>query len=523
MKDNNTNPIDWYNINTDWRDIFGLFANISVKKKHIEYNGDNVGDIGETYFETSGTLILPKGKHNITFDKNEQYSKFMCYTMIKHNGVFSAAMNEIQMETFNKNAPYMRVGVDYYKLIFKTDRYGIRRTEIKGWKKDEMKQDYGPKILNTIPKFDDFVVWPDNDNYQACINNCYNAYSEFEHPFYDGDVSDVMYPMSMQLMRHIFGKQLDQGMSYLKILYQHPQRPFYILSLVSKKRNTGKTTFINWLDLIFGNNFMQTTIKDLENGFNGNYSAKNIIAIDEAVSDKKQVVELVKYLTTTKKLSVNEKWVRQYNVDFFGKMMFLSNQETKFMKVDSEEERFWIRKIPPITDDMRNENILEDLLKEIPFFLKHLRDLPDIDFSKHRFGILPCDIFNDSLVAVKEESKNWLYKEIKEYLIEYFFSGVDDIVYASAIDIKNKFFAYNNQVQNSFVKATLQDDFNLTPNKENKKYLSIVGEQKRGYFYTFKKSDFITGEIAEDVEENIVQEEKQETIDFKNPPQGTPF
>ena len=51
-----------------------------------------------------------------------------------------------------KKVPYIRVGVDYFKVIEKDDRYGIQRKELKRWNKAEIIQDHDKKYLDLIAK-----------------------------------------------------------------------------------------------------------------------------------------------------------------------------------------------------------------------------------------------------------------------------------------------------------------------------------------------------------------------------------
>ena len=57
--------------------------------------------------------------------------------------LFFNSYNWFYQDGYNKTtgAPYIRAGINYYKVIKKTDRWGIERTELKPWKKEEIKQD----------------------------------------------------------------------------------------------------------------------------------------------------------------------------------------------------------------------------------------------------------------------------------------------------------------------------------------------------------------------------------------------
>jgi len=145
--------------------------------------------------------------------------------------------------------PYVRVGCTYYKRIKKRDRYGIIRTEYRPWKREELKLDNGNEYLKSIPHYDDFVMEPDNEEFKPEIDNCLNLYSEFPHIPLEGE-----WKWTEILLKHVFGDQYNLGLRYLQILYLHHKRSTVILTLISKERQTGKTTFLNWIQALFGGN-----------------------------------------------------------------------------------------------------------------------------------------------------------------------------------------------------------------------------------------------------------------------------
>jgi len=272
---------------------------------------------------------------------------------------------------------YIRVGIDYFKVIEKEDRYGIIRTELKKWSKDEIKLDHGTSLLKEIKKYDDFVLIPNNKDYSQTSGEFYNLYAPFQHEPQTGD-----WKWTRILLEHIFGEQYNIGIVYLQVLYLFPKQALPVLVLVSKERQTGKSTFIDWLLMVFGANMSLIFPTDLSRSFNGSYSRSNIIAIEETVVDQSHVVEKIKALSTQKTINANLKNVNDFQLPFFGKIILASNNERKFMKVDSEEIRFFIRKIN--TPTITNHNILNDMISEIPAFLDYLETLPEPDFKKFR-------------------------------------------------------------------------------------------------------------------------------------------
>ncbi len=391
-----------------------------------------------------------------------------------------------RMKKFSKSAnPYIRVGTDYFKEICKVDRFGITRTELKPWKKDEIRTDHGIEIFKKIPKYDDFVILPDNMNCRGAENNCYNLYREFSHRPSQGQWywTDI-------LIKHIFGEQYSLGLRYLQILYISPERMSPILVLVSRERQTGKTTFINWLNMVFGSNMTIITPDDLQSNFNSSYATSNIIAIEETCFEKSVTIEKLKALATGKFISVNQKYVNPYKIPFFGKIILTSNNEDKFARIDEEEIRFFIRKVT--TPQISNHDIEADLVKEIPAFLHYLTTLPDVDFTKDRTGFTPDELVNESLQTVKAESKSTLYKTLKMQIESLFLNELSssDSFLADALSVKAKFFQYDGTITAPYIRQVLKNEFCLL--LSDPQYFNPFGNDpgKTARAYSFKREQF---------------------------------
>jgi hypothetical protein len=159
------------------------------------------------------------------------------------------------------------------------------------------------------------------------------------------------------------------------------------------------------------------------------------------------------------------------------------------MKIDNEEIRFFVLKVPVIKK--LNTRIEDDLFKEIPKFLKYLTQLAEIDFSKSRMVFTPEEIESDALETVKEESRSGLFKELFLLIDHYFNNSNLEEFEANPVDIKNKFFANNNQISTSYIRKVLKNEYKLIPQKI-KRY-NAFGEnltESIGTPFIFKKLDF---------------------------------
>lgn len=87
------------------------------------------------------------------------------------------------------------------------------------------------------------------------------------------------FPHFESLVRHIFGEQYDLGIDYLQLLYLNPVQKLPILLLVSEERNTGKTTFLNFLKAIFQENATFNTNEDFRSQFNADWAGKLLIVV----------------------------------------------------------------------------------------------------------------------------------------------------------------------------------------------------------------------------------------------------
>jgi hypothetical protein len=157
---------------------------------------------------------------------------------------------------------YVRIGTTYYKQAHKPLASGDLTPVLMPWSVECIRQDHGKSFLSSIPKFDGFCLVPAHLNYQRLVGRFYNRYHPFSHEPQAG------YPkLTLVFLNHVFGEQLHLGLDYLKILLLYPTQMLPILCLVSAERNTGKTTFLNFLKAIFGDNMTINSNEDFRSNF----------------------------------------------------------------------------------------------------------------------------------------------------------------------------------------------------------------------------------------------------------------
>jgi len=177
---------------------------------------------------------------------------------------FNEEKNELEVIIPAAANLYFRVGDQYYKWVKIPDKHNELIRTFNKRQKSTIFDDHGKKFIEHVPKYEAFCNTPEHTNFQQTPNSCYNLYAPFEHAGEEGDCS-----VTIDMFRHIFGygviqwtnpktkekhkiNEVDLGLDYVQLLYKNPTQKLPILCLVSKTRNTGKTTFANYLKLLFG-------------------------------------------------------------------------------------------------------------------------------------------------------------------------------------------------------------------------------------------------------------------------------
>ncbi len=466
---NDINPIDYYNINhvqhafETMLKVKGVIA-VSIGAFTVY---ENKGDKDKHMVVIENDRFVVKIKNSLFPEVDKIYTPFMILQEFKFKGSFSAARTYVEYELMHNDYPYVRVGTKYFKKISKVDRYGIIRTELVYWDKITISEDYPKSIFENIQKYDDFTIEPDNKGHDPVIGNNYNLYSPFEHYACSEDVydEDLGWYWIKTLIEHIFGDQYELGITYLKVLYDHPKQSLPILVLISEERSTGKTTFVDFLNLLFGANMVLINPQDIANQFNGSYADKNIIAIEESRFDSVQSTEKLKNLATQKEILVNSKNIRQYSIPFYGKLIITSNDESKFSSVESPEIRYWVRKVPTL-NGKANHNILQDLKNEIPQFLHFLNTLPPVDRTKSRMVFDASEIETKELKIVKAESRTSLHKDLELHLDNFALenTSISEFKFI-AKQIKETFFPKTEKYEINYINRVLKNEFKLEVGK----------------------------------------------------------
>jgi len=309
-----------------------------------------------------------------------------------------------------KTVPYLRVGTSYYKLVQAPTIAGHFNEILVHWNIETIRQDHGKDYLSKVPKYDGFTCIPNHIDFKQEYKGFYNTYSSLSKIPKEGECK-----ISLSFMEHIFGKHYELGLDYLQLLYTKPVQVLPILCLVSRERSTGKSTFLKWLKAIFDNNLTYLTNDSFSSQFNADWANKLLICIDEVLFNKEELTERIKYLSTTNINKLEAKGKDKREVEFFGKFILCSNNEENFIKIDGNETRFWVLKIPVLKKE--ETDFLQQLVSEIPAFLFHLKQRKLYTAHTTRMWFTSKQIRTPALARLVQNNRNRVEKELATILL----------------------------------------------------------------------------------------------------------
>lgn len=306
---------------------------------------------------------------------------------------------------------FIRVGTTLYKLVNQPRLNGGYVKKRIVWNNETLRQDYGKHYLATVPKYDGFCTVPEHVSYQPMVGKFLNLYEPIDHKPMEGD-----FPSIRSLVEHIFGEQYELGMDYLQLLYLQPIQKLPILLLVSEERNTGKSTFLNFLKALFQNNVTFNTNEDFRSQFNSDWAGKLLIVVDEVLLSRREDSERLKNLSTTLSYKVEAKGKDRDEIAFFAKFVLCSNNEYLPVIIDAGETRYWVRKIDRLQSD--DTDFLQKLKAEIPAFLHHLQHRQPSSEKKSRMWFSPSLLHTEALQRIIRSNRNRLEIEMHELILD---------------------------------------------------------------------------------------------------------
>ena len=392
---------------------------------------------------------------------------------------------------------YIRVGTEYFKEVLCPLMSGDNMKSLIKWNKATIIDDFGKDSLKGIKKYETFCTFPSHINYQREINNFYNKYEPLSYCVNEkGDWENIKL-----FLQHLFGKQYELALDYLTILWKYPSQILPILCLVSVERNTGKSTFLKLLKLIFEGNMTINKNEDFRSRFNSDWAGKLIVAVDEVLLDKKEDSERIKNLSTSNHYKLEGKGVDKAEIEFFGKFILCSNNEENFIKIDDLEIRYWVIKVNPFAKE--NPDLLEQMRKEIASFAYHLTHRKIETQRTTRMWFTKEQIYTKALDVLVRGNRTSIEKEIEEFLIDQFCTLELDELYYTTKDLHEQLNLANIRVGKNYVSKIITENFKLEPKNSSYNFYSldlstmnngkwsVYTENRKGRFYTFKREEFI--------------------------------
>lgn len=333
---------------------------------------------------------------------------------------------------------YLRIGTKYYRETYRPDKNGRKVKEFTPWDRTTIIEDFSKSEFSKVRKYKGFCFIPSHVNYREEIDGFFNEYSELSHVPKAGNFYNII-----KLIDHIFGvNYVDFALDYLQLLYLKPTQRLPIILLESAQRNTGKSTFGILLNAIFEQNSIKLGNNDLEGSFNGYWTKKLLMVVDEASISENGAIQMIKRFSTESGTVVsNEKNKAQTQTEFIGKFVLMSNEEGRAYPIEKGENRFAVFKVPTfaengITDD---PNIEIKLKAEIPAFLEFLQKRQMVYVGAGRMHFPESAYFTPQLQVYYKNSLSYNAKAIKMFLADAFDMFEDqDILKYSVADLMNE-------------------------------------------------------------------------------------
>ena len=372
---------------------------------------------------------------------------------------------------------FILVGTTLYKIVEQPKLNGgyVRKRIV--WNNETLRQDSGKDYIGSVPKYDGFCTVPEHLNYRPIVGKFLNLYEPIDHHPKEGDFSYIR-----SLVRHIFGEQYELGMDYLQLLYLQPIQKLPIPLLVSEERNTGKSTFLNFLKLLFQNNVTFNTNEDFRSRFNFDWAGKLLIVVDEVLLNRREDSERLKNLSTTLSYKVEAKGKDRDKIAFFAKFVLCSNNEYLPVIIDAGETRYWVRKIDRLQSD--DTDFLQKLKAEIPAFLHFLQHGTLSTEKENRMWFAPSLLHTEALQKIIRSNRNRLEIEMHELILDIMKSVGTDTFSFCYDDILLLLAQSQIKAERHQVRKVLQECWKLTPAHNTLTYTTYQVSCSREYRYS---------------------------------------
>jgi len=406
--------------------------------------------------------------------------------------VIKATADELEPDRTEELKRYIRVGDKYMKEVFEPDKKGNLYRNYKERQRQTIKDDWDNGFLKAIKKYEGFCNVPSHTNYKQEIHGFFNEYCPLTHIPKEGDCCTIL-----QILKHIFQDKFDFALDYFQLLYTQPTQRLPILLLESQERNTGKSSFGNLLLLLFQDNAIKLGNGDLESDFNAIWIKRLVVVIDETSLDKKGIMQMLKRLSTeTGKTTSNEKNKAQTQTDFFGKFVFMSNEEGSALPIERGETRFAVFKVSTFSEKGISEiNNIETFIKnEIPAFIHLLQNRKMVHKDTSRMYFSPDVYLTKELLAYYENSVSQIARAIKELVKDTFTMFPEQAELKFSLSNVVSELKYNvRNIEKEKVRKAIENELGLKPEKK-----------QRYTFYSLQTAESIGNHLSSEIAQNNV-------------------
>lgn len=353
-------------------------------------------------------------------------------------------ITEGETEEQNRQADehrWIKVSDEYYERLIEHDIFTKTNSVVYRRRKRQELATEGVAI-SRIPRFHDWICVPSHTNYQRVLHidhdnetyRFFNSYQPMPHQpvafelpegfiknpdtFDYENIPEIRHTAAF--MKHIFGweehrdKYLTLGWDWITLCYLNPTQRMQALCLVSSEEGTGKSTFINLILAIFGQNATKTEASRIGSNFNSMSGGKIIQCVEETKDEKGGIENKLKDLITSFEKVVEAKHQDARVVKSFDKYIFASNHEDGFMKVGTETTRFAVMKVNQIKNKV--PDFEEKMYLEIPYLLYFMQKRGVVTPKTDRLWFDPKLWENEALLKLRHASKDQVQQVMEDLL-----------------------------------------------------------------------------------------------------------
>ncbi|MEO0896305.1 MAG: DUF5906 domain-containing protein [Bacteroidota bacterium] len=415
---------------------------------------------------------------------------------------------------------FLRVGCDYYKRITLVTHGGDMVPVMEPWKKGAISEDYPREFVQQIEKYDTFVNIPDHsDEFEQVYrlpdgSKLFNMYSPLPEKPLAG-----RFPTIYTFIQHIFGDmKLESGwpryqlaLDWLSILYNKPKAKLPIIALVSEENETGKSTFVNLLMWLFGENVVRLGNSDLTGEFNAHYIHKLVACIEEGLIEKQDTKEKLKSLSTADRDLLNAKFSTKTQIDVMLKFVITSNHPTKFIPLESSDNRFFVCQVPSF--QKKDPKAKEKMKREVPAFLYFLKNRKLKHPEEGRMYFKESLYKTPEFIRACQDSLPTLQRSIRDYVTDYFWRCSTTECHLTFKDLMHAMNMKGND--RAYLKKILTEKMGIdAPTKNVRRDVfewdDFAQERRKkskvGQFYTFRAEQFLTSAEIEQLQQENPQQ-----------------